>query len=39
MRSVLIKNMIEDLGVDSGEFTEAIPLPNVCSSQGIPQGQ
>lgn len=31
MRSVLIKNMFEDLGSDSDDFTNAIPLPNVSS--------
>ena len=29
MRSVLIKNMVDDLGSDSDDFTTAIPLPNV----------
>ncbi|CAF9931888.1 MAG: hypothetical protein GOMPHAMPRED_006440 [Gomphillus americanus] len=32
MRSVLIKNMFEDLGSDSDDFTNAIPLPNVNDS-------
>jgi S-phase kinase-associated protein 1 len=27
-RSILIKNLLEDLG---GETTESIPIPNVCS--------
>jgi S-phase kinase-associated protein 1 len=28
-RSILIKNLLEDLG---GESTESIPIPNVCLS-------